>query len=262
MNPTSFKIATWNINSLRVRLPHVLAWISEVKPDLLALQETKIHDGDFPYADIQNAGYDVIASGQKTYNGVAILARHKMENTLTDFPDFDDVARRVLCVTIPTIPLRILNIYVPNGESVDSQKYQYKLHWLHNLSIFLKKELSNYPQMIILGDFNIAPENIDVHDPKFWEGKVLFSERERQALREIFETGFIDCYRQIHPAEKSFSWWDYRMNAFKRNLGLRIDHILANPALAAKCMKCEIDKAERAKERPSDHAPVIAEFHW
>lgn len=255
---TTLKIATWNVNSLKVRLPHVIAWIAEVKPDLLALQETKLPDTAFPFAEIQKVGYDVIFSGQKTYNGVAILGRNKMEDSITDIPTLEDPQRRVLGVTVQDI--RILNLYVPNGESIGSQKYQYKLNWLHNLDIFLKTELIKYPKMIVLGDFNIAPEEIDVHDPIFWRGQVLFSDPERQAFRDMLQVGFSDCYRQLNPEIKNFSWWDYRMNAFKRNRGLRIDHILASQALAPNCIRCDIDRSERGKERPSDHAPVVAEF--
>ncbi len=192
---TPFKIATWNVNSLRVRLPHVLAWLDEVKPDVLALQETKLLDADFPFVEIQKAGYEAICSGQKTYNGVAILCRKQMVDAVMDFPGFDDQQRRVLGIT--THDIRILNLYVPNGESVSSAKYQYKLTWLHNLDLFLKSELTRYPGMIVLGDFNIAPEEIDVYDAKFLEGQLLFSHLERKAFREMLQVGFNDCYRQL-----------------------------------------------------------------
>lgn len=254
-----YVIATWNVNSLRVRLPHVLSWLERVKPDVLALQETKLPDADFPIEAIREAGYEVVFSGQRTYNGVAILSRNKAAEIITDLPELDDPQRRVLAVVIDDI--RILNLYIPNGESVDSDKYQYKLSWLKQLDVFLKQELQKHPKLIVLGDFNIAPQEIDVHEPKLWEGKVLFSLPERQAFRDMLAEGLTDCFRNMNPEEKSFSWWDYRLNAFRRNMGLRIDHILASPALISHCDKCYIDKTLRAEERPSDHAPVVAEFN-
>lgn len=252
------KIATWNVNSLRVRLPQVLEWIAIESPDVLALQETKLIDPDFPIEAINQAGYQVVFSGQKTYNGVAILSRKPMVDIVVDIPELHDPQRRVLCATWDDV--RILNIYVPNGESVDSEKYIYKLNWLSHLDLFIKKELQRYPKMIILGDFNIAPEAIDVHDPAAWEGCVLFSDKERAAFQDMLKIGFKDSFRLHSQPEKMFSWWDYRMNAFKRNLGLRIDHILASDVLATQCNRCYIDKMARVVERPSDHAPVIAEF--
>lgn len=254
----SFKIATWNVNSLKVRLSQVLEWLATHQSDVLALQEIKLQDPDFPIDAIQKAGYHAHFSGQKTYNGVAILSRMPGQDVLTDIPGFSDPQRRVLAVTIGD--LRILNLYVPNGESVESDKYQYKLSWLQAMRDFVKSELEKYPKLVILGDFNIAPSAEDVHDPVAWEGKVLCSPPERQALSDILSLGFADCFR-LHPQpEKSFTWWDYRMNGFKRNLGLRIDHILASSALSATCKRCYIDKTTRALERPSDHAVVVAEF--
>lgn len=254
----SFKIATWNVNSLRVRLPHVLEWLDQMKPDVLALQELKMPTEDFPLEAFSAVGYEAVVSGQKTYNGVAILSKHKASNIITDIPALDDHQRRVLCATIDDV--RVLNVYVPNGESVGSEKYQYKLHWLQKLDLYLKHELKQHSKMIILGDFNIAPEEIDVHDPKQWEGSVLFSEKERQAFRDMLAVGFVDCFRELSPAESGFTWWDYRMNAFKRKMGLRIDHILATKVLSAACVKCVVDPTPRGWDRPSDHAPVIAEF--
>lgn len=254
----SFKIATWNVNSLRVRLPHVLQWLADHKPDVLALQETKLPDTDFPVNEIQQAGYNVYYNGQKTYNGAAIISRDSCIDLVMDIQGLNDPQRRVLGGTVNGI--RIVDLYVPNGESVESEKYVYKLNWLHYLRIFLEGELKKYPNLIILGDFNIAPEPQDVHDPIEWEGKVLFSDKERAALKALLDLGFVDAFRLHKQPEKSFSWWDYRMNAFKRNRGLRIDHIFASQALAAKCDRCYIDKLPRALERPSDHAPVVAEF--
>lgn len=255
---TTFKIATWNVNSLRVRLPQMVTWLAEAQPDVLALQETKIQDEDFPFSAIHEIGYDVIYSGQKTYNGVAVLYKSKVADIITNLPELDDPQRRLLGVTINDV--RLLNVYIPNGESVVSEKYQYKLNWLHHFDLFLKQELAKYPKLVVVGDFNIAPEDIDTHDPQYWQGKVLCSDPERQAFRDMLQAGLADCFRQLNPTEKSFSWWDYRMYAFKRNLGMRIDHVLASNVLAKHCSKCYIDKSPRANERPSDHTPVIAEF--
>ena len=255
---TTFKIATWNVNSLRVRLPHVISWLKFVKPDVLALQEIKMPNEEFPHDAFLTEGYQAVVSGQKTYNGVAILSRVAPAEMLTDIPNLDDHQRRVLSATIGS--LRVLNLYVPNGESVDSEKYQYKLRWLDKLDLFLKQELEKYPHMIVLGDFNIAPAAIDVHDPALWDGRVLCSDKERQAFQAMLALGFTDCFRYLSPDEVGYSWWDYRMGALRRNMGLRIDHVLASTKLAANCKKCYIDKAPRMLERPSDHAPVVAEF--
>lgn len=255
----SFKIATWNVNSLRVRLPQVLTWLADAKPDVLALQELKMPEEDFPFDELRAAGYEAIVNGQKTYNGVAILYRGMVpENVVNEFPGLSDPQRRVLAATFNHV--RVLNLYTPNGESVTSPKYLYKLNWLNHLRLFLAAEMKQYPHVIILGDFNIAPQNEDVHDPTVWDGKVLFSDPERKEFQNILQMGFTDCFRIHAQPEKSFSWWDYRLNAFKRNLGLRIDHILASSELAKQCNQCSIDKIPRGWERPTDHAPVIAGF--
>lgn len=255
---SAFKIATWNVNSLRVRLPHVQEWLANAQPDVLALQEIKLTDADFPIDAIRESGYTAVVSGQKTYNGVAILTKEKVTDVITDIPELDDPQRRVICATVGDI--RVINLYVPNGESVTSEKYKYKLNWLEKLDQFLKQQLKQYPKLVVLGDFNIAPEEIDVHDPAAWEGSVLFSKPERQAFQDMLHLGLTDCFRLLSPNEKAFSWWDYRMNAFKRNMGLRIDHILASAPLAATCALCVIDIGPRTLERPSDHAPVVAMF--
>jgi len=253
-----FKIATWNVNSLRVRLPHVLEWMEKAQPDVLALQEIKLIDADFPLKEIEARGYKAIYSGQRTYNGVAVLTREVGQHKVTDIPGWEDPQRRLLAVTMGDV--RIVNVYIPNGESVDSDKYHYKLNWLQHFTTFLKNELQTYSKLIVLGDFNIAPNEDDVHDPKLWEGRVLFSEQERKAFATLLQQGLIDCFR-LHPQQdKSFSWWDYRMNSFKRNLGMRIDHILSSSTLALQCTKCYIDKLPRGWERPSDHTPVVGEF--
>lgn len=252
------KIASWNVNSLKVRLPQVLQWLEYAKPDVLALQEIKQVNEDFPLSEIQAAGYSAVCSGQKTYNGVAILSRTPLEDTATDIDGLDDPQRRILAATVGK--LRILNLYVVNGQEVDSEKYHYKLEWLRHISAYIKAELQRHPQMVILGDFNITPEDRDVHDPEAWREKILCSTRERTALQSILALGFSDTFRRFEQAAGSFSWWDYRAAAFRRNLGLRIDLILASHALAERCRAAGIDKQPRSWERPSDHVPVWAEF--
>jgi exodeoxyribonuclease-3 len=252
------KIATWNVNSLNVRLPHVLAWLAEHRPDALCLQETKLEDGKFPRAEIEAAGYRALFSGQKTYNGVAILSRREAEAPQFGIPGFADEQKRVLAATVEGV--RLICIYVPNGQSVDSDKYGYKMAWLAALTAWLKEELARHPRLALLGDFNIAPDDRDVHDPKAWEGQVLCSEPERQAFRGLLDIGLKDAFRLFDQPEKVYSWWDYRMNAFRRNMGLRIDHILLSAPLAETCCASGVDKAPRALERPSDHAPAIAEI--
>ena len=252
------KIATWNVNSLNVRLPQVLDWLRDQQPDILALQETKLTDPDFPTLDIAEAGYRAVFAGQKTYNGVAILTRLPAGEIVTDLPGLNDPQRRVLGATVGNT--RVLNLYVPNGQAVGSDKYAYKLTWLDHLTAWLQTELAKYPQLVVLGDFNIAPDDRDVHDPAAWTGQVLCSEPERAAFRRLLDLGLQDAFRLFPQEEHTFSWWDYRAAAFRRNLGLRIDHILASPALAAACISCQVDKMPRGWERPSDHAPVAAEF--
>lgn len=252
------RIATWNVNSLRVRLPHVLQWLESEQPDILALQETKLTDENFPVEEIRNAGYHVSFSGQKTYNGVATLSKTETANVLTDFPGFDDPQRRILCTTIDNVT--ILNLYIPNGSEVDSDKYRYKLEWLAHLQKFTASLVNKYENVVLLGDFNIAPEDRDVHDPVAWEGKVLVSPSERVAFQSLLKNSLVDCFRIFQQEDYSFSWWDYRAGSYPRNLGLRIDHILATDTLAELCTACRIDITPRGLERPSDHTPVIAEF--
>ncbi|KAF0191922.1 MAG: exodeoxyribonuclease III Xth [Gammaproteobacteria bacterium] len=253
------KIASWNVNSLRVRLPQVLDWLARALPDVLAMQETKLVDENFPEVDFEAAGYKVIFSGQKTYNGVAIASRLPARDMTIGIPDFDDPQRRVIAATYGDV--RVVNLYVPNGQSVDSDKYRYKLDWLNRLTGYLEQELERYPHLVVLGDFNIAPEDRDVHDPDAWRGQVLFSEPEHAAFRRLLALGMCDTFRQFDQADKSYSWWDYRMNAFRRNMGLRIDHVLASHALCKSCVASTIDTEPRRHERPSDHAPVMAEFN-
>ena len=253
-----FKIATWNVNSLKVRLPHVLDWLASAQPDVLALQETKTLDENFPLEEINAAGYQATFSGQKTYNGVAVLSKTAQETLATAIPGYDDEQRRVLAVNNSGVT--VLNLYVPNGSEISSPKYNYKLDWFSHLHPFVNQLLNENQQVIILGDFNIAPEDRDVHDPQAWAGHVLVSDPERAEFEKLISSGFSDCYRLFEQEENSFSWWDYRAAAFRRNRGLRIDHILASETLAKRCQQCYIDKAPRKLERPSDHTPVVAEF--
>ena len=252
------KIATWNVNSLRVRLPHVLEWLKTAQPDVLALQEIKLIDALFPHEALREAGYECVVSGQPTYNGVAVLTCQPALEAVRDIPGFDDPQRRVLAVTVGDV--RVINLYVVNGEAVGSEKYAYKLAWLDALAAWLKDEAARHPNLVVLGDFNIAPDDRDVHDPAKWAGKILCSEAERAALARLHALGLVDVFRQFEQEEKTFSWWDYRMNGFKRNLGLRIDLILASPSMAQRCVASYVDQAPRGWERPSDHAPVVAEF--
>lgn len=252
------KIATWNVNSLRVRLPHVLDWLATEQPDVLALQETKTEDLKFPAAEIEAAGYRAVYSGQKTYNGVAVLSRAVAEEPVVDPDGLEDPQRRILAVTVEGV--RVIDLYVPNGSEVDSDKYRYKLDWLAKLRRWLRLELDLHPRLVVLGDFNIAPDDRDVYDPVAWHEKILCSTPERDAFRGLLELGLSDAFRQFEQPERSFTWWDYRMNGFRRNLGLRIDHILLSPVLAETCSGCRVDPAPRKLDRPSDHAPVIAEF--
>jgi len=252
------KIATWNVNSLRVRLDHVIDWLKREHADVLALQETKTRDENFPIGAFSDLGYNVSFSGQPTYNGVALISRQNITDVRTEIDGLEDPQRRVLAATIDGV--RIYNLYVPNGQSVDSEKFQYKLSWLDALKTQIALDLAQHPNAILLGDFNIAPEDRDVHDPAAWKGKVLCSEPERKALRELLDLGLIDVFRGFEQDAKSYSWWDYRAAAFRRNRGLRIDLILATEALKDRCSTCRIDVEPRRLQRPSDHTPVIAEF--
>jgi exodeoxyribonuclease III len=250
------KLATWNVNSLKVRLPQLVEWLAAAQPDFVCLQETKLEDGKFPAADLEAAGYRSAFAGQKTYNGVAILSRAPLAEISTGIPGFEDEQKRVIAGTAGG--LRVVCLYAPNGQAMGSDKYEYKLRWYAALRGWLAEELARHPRLAVLGDLNVAPEDRDVHDPKLWEGQVHVSEPERAAWRALLELGLNDAFRLFEQAEKSFSWWDYRMGAFRRNAGLRIDHILLSEAAAAACTACTIDKDMRKRERPSDHAPVIA----
>ena len=252
------KLATWNVNSLNVRLPRLLDWLAANQPDIIGLQETKLEDARFPALEITAAGYHAIFYGQRTYNGVAILSRQAAADTRPDMPEFPDDHKRVLATTIGDI--RVVCFYVPNGQALTSDKYQYKLRWLAAATAYIRHELERYPRLAVVGDMNIAPEDRDVHDPALWRGQVLCSDAEREAFRAWLALGLKDAFRLFDQPEKTFSWWDYRQLAFPKNKGLRIDHVLLSPALAASCTSCRIDRQARKGEKPSDHAPVIAEL--
>lgn len=252
------KIATWNVNSLKVRLPDVLTWLKSAQPDILCLQELKITTDKYPFAELEAAGYQSIASGQKTYNGVATLSKTEQSDPVLDFPDFDDPQRRVLCSTINGV--RVLNLYVPNGQSVGSEKYDYKLTWLKHLRNFVAAELKQHEKMIVLGDFNIVPDDRDVYDPKAWEGSILCSQPERDALNALLDTGLQDTFRLFDQPADAYSWWDFRTRAFATNRGLRIDLILGTDAIGKTAKDSWIDIEPRTWERPSDHTPVVLEF--
>jgi exodeoxyribonuclease III len=252
------RVATWNVNSLRVRLPQLLEWLGSSAPDVVALQETKLTDDAFPAAELRAAGYYSAWSGQKTYNGVAILARTEFSDVVRDLPEYDDPQRRVLAASVGGV--RVIDLYVPNGQSVGSDKFHYKLGWLRALRHWLRQELAVHERLIALGDFNIAPEDRDVHDPAAWVGSVLVSPEEREALQATLSLGLVDVFRSFEQPPKSFSWWDYRAGAFQRNHGLRIDLLLTSKALAERCTGCTIDREPRRVERASDHTPVIGTF--
>lgn len=252
------KIATWNVNSLTVRLPHVSEWLKATQPDILALQEIKLLTEAFPVDRLRDEGFYAAVSGQKTYNGVATLSREPLSDRVTDIPGFEDPQRRVLVTTIENV--RVVNLYVPNGQSLGSLKYEYKLGWLAAMREYLAAEMAVHDKLVVLGDFNIAPGDLDVHDPVAWGEEIHCSPAERLALQKILDLGLVDVFRKFEQPEKTFSWWDYRAGKFRRNAGLRIDLILASPALADRCVRSYVDREPRGWERPSDHAPVVAEF--
>jgi exodeoxyribonuclease III len=240
-------------------MPHLVEWLAHARPDVACLQETKVEDPNFPRAELRSAGYEAVHCGQKAYNGVAILARSQPTEVQHGIPDFADDPKRVIAATVGE--LRVVCLYAPNGQAVGSDKYQYKLRWYDALAGWLSREIERHPRLAVLGDLNVAPEDRDVHDPKRWAGQIHVSEAERAALRRVIDAvGLADAFRLFEQPPQEFSWWDYRLAAFQRNWGLRIDHILLSPALAQRCVGCSIDKSPRRLERPSDHAPVIAEL--
>jgi exodeoxyribonuclease-3 len=250
------RLASWNVNSLRVRLGHLLDWLAHAQPDVACLQETKTEDANFPLAELRAAGYHAAFCGQRAYNGVAILSKTEIRDVAHGIPDFADEPKRCIAATVNGV--RVVCLYAPNGEAPGSEKYVYKLRWYDALARWLEK--LNMEKLAVLGDMNVAPEDRDVHDPKRWRGKIHVSEPERAALRKVLDAGFADAFRLFPQPEKSFTWWDYRLRAFERGWGLRIDLALLAPALARRCTGCSIDLAPRRRERPSDHAPVIVEL--
>jgi exodeoxyribonuclease-3 len=252
------KIATWNVNSMNVRKPHVVEWLKAHEPDVLVIQEIKQLTEKFPADDLGELGYHSIANGQKTYNGVAVVSKHRPLDPVLELPELDDPQRRVLACSIGGV--RVINLYVPNGSEVGSEKYAYKLGWLASLRKYLKSEMKRHKNVVVLGDFNIAPADADVYDPEKWGDAILCSPPEREALERILEVGFTDVFREFDQPDGTFSWWDYRAAGFRRNAGLRIDLILTSAAMTKRCKTSYVDKEPRAWERPSDHAPVVAEF--
>ncbi|OWT65596.1 exodeoxyribonuclease III [Candidimonas nitroreducens] len=254
------KLATWNVNSLKVRLPQVLDWLRANPVDALCLQELKLADDQFPLQAFADMGYHAQWAGQKTYNGVAVISRQPGTEPQRNLPGFEDPQQRLIATTLPSPagPLRVISAYCPNGQAVGSDKYAYKLEWFAALRTWLADELQRHPRLAILGDYNVAPADADVHNPAKWEGQVLVSEPERAAFQALLALGLSDAFRQFEQPPKSYTWWDYRQFAFRRNAGLRIDHVLLSQALGPRCTACGIDKQMRANEQPSDHAPVVA----
>ncbi|GGX31931.1 exodeoxyribonuclease III [Undibacterium squillarum] len=252
------KLTTWNVNSLKVRLPQVLQWLQTNPVDVLCIQETKLTDDKFPQAEIEAAGYHVVFTGQKTYNGVAILSRHPIEDVQKNNPLFEDEQQRIIAATIAG--MRIICAYIPNGQAPGTDKFSYKLRWLEALEQWLQQEMAKHPNLALLGDYNIAPDDRDVHDPAAWEGMNLVSPEERTAFQRLIALGLSDSFRQFEQPEKTFSWWDYRALGFRLNKGVRIDHVLLSAPLAQRCISCAVDKVPRKWEQPSDHAPVTAEL--
>ena len=252
------RIAAWNVNSLKVRLPQLLEWLALRQPDAVCLQETKLEDQNFPQQEIESAGYQVVFSGQKTYNGVALLTRETPTDVICGNPYFPDPQKRLIAATVNGI--RLICAYIPNGQAVGSDKYDYKLAWLSALERWLGEQLLTHPQLALAGDFNIAPEDRDIYNPAAWAGQILCSEPERAAFQRLIALGLKDSFRLFEQPEKSFSWWDYRMLGFQKNHGLRIDHILLSTPLAERCHAAGIDREMRKRERPSDHAPVTADI--
>ena len=255
------KLATWNVNSLKVRLPHLLEWLAADPVDVVCLQETKLTDDKFPAAALAQAGYEAVWSGQPTYNGVAILARRDTVGApaapTIGNPLFADEQKRLISATVGG--LRLVCAYFPNGQAVDSDKYQYKLRWIDALVQWLEPQLAAPEPLVLLGDFNIAPEDRDVHDPAAWAGQVLCSDAERERFRALQALGLVDAFRLFEQAPKAYTWWDYRQLAFRRNMGLRIDHVLVAPSLRERVRECRIERDMRKREQPSDHAPVVVQ---
>ncbi|MDH4392124.1 MAG: exodeoxyribonuclease III [Aquabacterium sp.] len=254
------KLVTWNVNSLAVRLPQLLGWLDQHQPDVLVLQETKLTDDKFPQADITAAGWHSAWFGQKTYNGVALLSRSQATDVVTNIPGFDDPQARVIAATVDG--LRVVGAYFPNGQAPGSDKFAYKMAWLQALQNWLQAELAQHPQLVLMGDFNIAPDDRDVFDPVAWAGQIHCTPEERAHFQGLCGLGLVDAFRLFDQPPRTWSWWDYRNLAFRKNQGLRIDHILVSQALQGAVTACTVDKLPRKNERPSDHAPVVATLAW
>ena len=252
------KLATWNVNSLSVRLPHLLAWLPTQAPDVLVLQETKLTDDKFPHAELAAAGWHCAWHGQKTYNGVALLAREAPQDVVRNIPGFDDAQARVIAATVGGV--RVVGGYIPNGQAPDSDKFNYKMRWLDALRKWLCAELERHPKLVLMGDFNIAPDDRDVYDPVALAGQIHCTPQEREQFRGLLGLGLHDAFRLFEQPPKIWTWWDYRNLAFRKNQGLRIDHVLVSEALRTGVASCSVDKLPRKSERPSDHAPVLAEL--
>lgn len=256
------KLATWNVNSLRVRLPQVIDWLQQNPVDVLCLQELKLPQDKFPLDALQAIGYQAVWAGQPTYNGVALISKTEGTQVQRNIPHFEDPQQRVIAATYDSAngPIRVISAYCPNGQAPDSDKYIYKMQWFAALENWLSDELQHYPHLAILGDYNVAPTDLDVHDPKKWEGKIHVSPAERAAWQKLIDLGLHDAFRHIHPEDPGFTWWDYRRGAFRRNAGLRIDHALLSTPLLTHCSDCLVDKSPRANEQPSDHTPVVVQL--
>ncbi|HDS1103475.1 exodeoxyribonuclease III [Stenotrophomonas maltophilia] len=253
------KIASWNVNSLNVRLPHLEQWLKEFGPDIVGIQETKLEDHKFPDSALIAAGYRSVFAGQKTYNGVALLSREPAQDVQIGIPGFEDEQKRVIAGTFGD--LRVINLYVVNGQDIGTDKYEYKLRWLQAVHAWIAQELQRHPKLIVMGDFNIAPDARDVHDPEVWnENHILTSTSERGALNKLLQLGLHDGFRLHNDEAGVFSWWDYRAAGFRRNLGLRIDLTLVSDALKGSAVASGIDREPRTWERPSDHAPAWVEL--
>ncbi|WP_027996059.1 exodeoxyribonuclease III [Simplicispira psychrophila] len=253
------QIATWNINSLTVRLPQVLNWLAAHPVDVLGLQELKLTDDKFPVAALRTAGYEAAFLGQKTYNGVALLSRHPLRDVVRNLPGLEDEQARVIAATVdtPQGALRVINGYFVNGQAPGTDKFAYKLRWLEALHTQVQAELAAHPRLVLVGDFNVTPEDRDSFDPDGLRGTIHHTVEERQHFQALLALGLSDAYRLFEQPEKSYSWWDYRMLGFQKNRGLRIDHILVSDALRSSVTACHIDRAPRKNPQPSDHTPVV-----
>ena len=261
------KIASWNVNSLRVRMEHVLDWLNTNQPDLLCLQELKMTDEEFPVSEFESAGYQSVFTGQKTYNGVAILSRSTLSNVVTDLPGYEDPMRRYIAADASYVDesgkkntFRIVNVYCPNGQALDSDKFQYKRDWFNHLRSSISETIASNPNTVLVGDFNITPGDIDCHDPKRWQGKIHCSDIERLMLQKLMSAGLYDTFRHFCSGGDRFSWWDYRGAGYRANEGLRIDLILSSATMLKRSISCDIDETPRKLERPSDHTPVVAVY--